>query len=289
MKKINRTSDSIGVKGSIPIRIETLLPKKDYSIEEQVLLLFLLSLPPTWDLKQSWVIKQYEGIIGRNKIKETWSKLKLKGHLIKKRGKNFTDVYWIVYETPVDRNSIERSPVDPTPVDRIPVYREPVHKDTNIKDTDNIDTDNIEKNNKDNILVYTGRKIKIEKKFGNLKENMYICENKEEDMAKITDPYILSGQYSKDRFPYMEQNSKEEIISGDDRKKKIQLENKLINEFLQIDKNLLFDYILQNQEEKFKLITNKELSPTQKQLCEDYREIVKIKNLQPERSEGIPF
>jgi hypothetical protein len=261
MKRINRTSDSIGVKGSIPIRIETLLPKKDYSIEEQVLLLFLLSLPPTWDLKQSWVIKQYQGIMGRDKVKETWSKLKLKGHLIKKRGKNFTDVYWIVYETP---QLVDGNPVDWNPVHGDSVDCEPVHKDTNIKDTDNIDTEK-----KDNILEYTGEK------FGNLNSDIYICENKQEDMAIVTDPYILSGQYSKDRFPYMQQNSTQEILSSDEKKRKIQLEYKLMGEFLQIDKNLLFEYILSNQEGKFKLITNQDLSPTQKQLIQDYRELVK--------------
>jgi hypothetical protein len=267
MKRINRTSDSIGVKGSIPIRIETLLPKKDYSIEEQVLLLFLLSLPPTWDLKQSWVIRQYQGIMGRDKVKETWSKLKLKGHLIKKRGKNFTDVYWIVYETP---QLVDGNPVDWNPVHGDSVDCEPVHKDTNIKDTDNIDTEK-----KDTILVYTGQKIKIEKKFGNLKEYIYICNTKEQDMAIVTDPYILSGQYSKDRFPYMEKNSTQEILSSDEKKRKIQLQYKLMNEFLQIDKNLLFEYIIQNQEEKFKLITMIDLTPTQKQLIQDYRELVK--------------
>jgi hypothetical protein len=261
MKRINRTSDSIGVKGSIPIRIETLLPKKDYSIEEQVLLLFLLSLPPTWDLKQSWVIKQYQGIMGRDKVKETWSKLKLKGHLIKKRGKNFTDVYWIVYETP---QLVDGNPVDWNPVHGDSVDCEPVHKDTNIKDTDNIDTEK-----KDTILVYTGEK------FGNLKEDIYICNTKEEDMPKITDEYILSGQYSKDRFPYMEENSTQEILSSDEKKRKIQLEYKLMGEFLQVDKNLLFEYILSNQEGKFKLITNQELTPTQKQLIQDYRKLVK--------------
>jgi hypothetical protein len=235
-------------------------------------LLFLLSLPPTWDLKQSWVIKQYQGIMGRDKVKETWSKLKLKGHLIKKRGKNFTDVYWIVYETP---QLVDGNPVDWNPVHGDSVDCEPVHKDTNIKDTDNIDTEK-----KDNILEYTGEK------FGNLNSDIYICENKQEDMAIVTDPYILSGQYSKDRFPYMQQNSTQEILSSDEKKRKIQLEYKLMGEFLQIDKNLLFEYIIQNQEEKFKLITNQDLSPTQKQLIQDYRELVK-KELPTERSEEI--
>jgi hypothetical protein len=138
----------------------------------------------------------------------------------------------------------------------------------------NIDK-NKDKNKDKNILEYTGQKIKIEKKFGNLKEDIYICNTKEENMAIVTDPYILSGQYSKDRFPHMHQNSTEEILSSDEKKKKIQLEYKLMSEFLQVDKNLLFEYILSNQEEKFKLITNQDLSPMQKQLIQDYRELVK--------------
>jgi hypothetical protein len=149
--------------------------------------------------------------------------------------------------------------------------------------------DKIKDKNKDkNILEHqnTGEKIKIEKKFGNLKEDIYICNTKEEDMAIVTDPYILSGQYSKDRFPYMQQNSTQEILSSDEKKRKIQLEYKLMGEFLQIDKNLLFEYIIQNQEEKFKLITMIDLTPTQKKLCEDYRELVK-KELPTERSEEI--
>jgi hypothetical protein len=143
--------------------------------------------------------------------------------------------------------------------------------------------DKIKDKNKDkNILEHqnTGEK------FGNLKSDTYICENKQEDMPKITDEYILSGQYSKDRFPYMQQNSTQEILSSDEKKRKIQLEYKLMGEFLQVDKNLLFEYILSNQEGKFKLITNQDLSPTQKQLIQDYRELVK-KELPTERSEEI--
>lgn len=132
MKSIHRTSDTLGVKGSIPIRIETLHPKKGYTVEEHLILLYLLSLPPTWVLNQNWVIRKYDGIIGRNRVQKAWASLKLKGHLIKQRGTKFTDVNWLVYETPINKRN---------PDNQNPVYRELVKKDTNTRDTNIIHTD----------------------------------------------------------------------------------------------------------------------------------------------------
>jgi hypothetical protein len=133
MKRINRASDTIGIKGSIPIRIETLHPKKDYTIEEQILLLYLLSLPPTWNLKQSWVIKRYIGVMGRERVKKAWASLKLKGHLVKMKGEKFTDVYWLVFESTSNNQNLDNlNSVD----------LELVKNNTDIIDTDNIDTDN---------------------------------------------------------------------------------------------------------------------------------------------------
>lgn len=132
MKKINRASDSIGIKGTIPIKRETLHPNKNYTVEEQVLLHYLLSLPPEWNLKQDWVIKKYDGIMGRDRIKKAWSNLKLKGHLMKNRGEKFTDVYWMVYELP---------PKDWNSVHPLPVNQESVNNNTNIQDTDIRETD----------------------------------------------------------------------------------------------------------------------------------------------------
>jgi len=132
MKKINRASDSMGIKGTIPIKRETLHPNKNYTVEEQVLLHYLLSLPPEWNLKQDWVIKKYDGIMGRDRIKKAWSNLKLKGHLMKNRGEKFTDVYWMVYELP---------PKDWNSVHPLVVNQESVNNNTHIQDTDIKETD----------------------------------------------------------------------------------------------------------------------------------------------------
>jgi hypothetical protein len=126
MKKINRASDIMGIKGTIPIKRESLHPNKNYTPEEQVLLLYLLSLPPEWILKQDWVIKKYNEVMGRDRVKKAWASLKLKGHLIKNRGAKFTDVYWMVYEIP---------PKDWNPVNPIPVDDESNNNNTEIKDT----------------------------------------------------------------------------------------------------------------------------------------------------------
>ena len=131
MSRINRASDTIGIKGSIPIKPETLRPNKNYTVEEQVLLLYLLSLPPKWNLIQDWVIRMYDDVMGRDRIKKAWTKLKLKGHLIKQRGTNFTDVYWIVYEIP---------PKDWNPVNDKSVDLESDYNNTNSKDTYNKET-----------------------------------------------------------------------------------------------------------------------------------------------------
>lgn len=132
MIRINRASNILGIKGTIPIRPETLRPNKNYTIEEQALMHFLLSLPPKWNLKQDWVIRMYDEIMGRDKVKKAWTGLKLKGHLFMKRGKKFTDVYWIVYEVP---------PNEWNPVDQEPVDGESDNNNTNNKETNNEETD----------------------------------------------------------------------------------------------------------------------------------------------------
>lgn len=117
-----------GIKGTIPIKKETLHPNKNYTVEEQVLLLYLLSLPPEWVLKQDWIINRYKEVMGRDRVKKAWSSLKLKGHLMKKRGAKFTDVYWIVFEVPPNIwNSV-------TP---IPDNLKSVNNNTYIEDTKN--------------------------------------------------------------------------------------------------------------------------------------------------------
>lgn len=132
MGRINRASYSMGIKGTIPIRPETLRPNKNYTVEEQLLLLYLLSLSPNWNLKKDWVIKMYNGILGRDNVNKAWAGLKLKGHLFMKRGKSFTDVYWIVHEIPPN----DWNPVDQEPVDGEPDNNNTNNKDTNIKETD---------------------------------------------------------------------------------------------------------------------------------------------------------
>jgi hypothetical protein len=133
MKTIHRASDTIGIKGSIPYRIETLHPKKDYSMEESYLLIYLLSLPPNWNLKQSWVIFKFEGVMGRDRVKKAWTSLKLKGHLLKIKGEKFTDVNWVVYEIPLK---------DCEPVHLEPVDQESVKNNTNTQDTNTRETNN---------------------------------------------------------------------------------------------------------------------------------------------------
>ena len=132
MNRINRASDTMGIKGTIPINPETLRPNKNYSVEEQLLLIYLLSLPPKWNLIQDWVIRMYDDVMGRDRVKKAWAGLKLKGHLFKQRGKKFTDVYWIVYEIP---------PNDWNPVDQEPVDGEPDNNNTNSKVTNNKETE----------------------------------------------------------------------------------------------------------------------------------------------------
>jgi len=266
-KRINRASDTIGIKGTIPIKKETLHPKKNYSVDEQIILLYLLSLPPQWNLKQDWIIRQYDGIIGRNRIKKAWASLKLKGHLIKKTGTNFTDVYWIVYELPVDRN----------PVYREPVYRELVHNNTKIKDTDNKETDN-----KENTSIILG-------KFENKEKDNYICNTNDEEMK------YTQEQYQKYFEEYKKQNAYKLGIKIQDeiplpkkvdgfvaKQNLVDIEYQLQNEFYKIDKNLLFEYIKNNQEDRLPLIMGKQLTMSQQQLCEKYREMIS----QPNVSEG---
>jgi len=265
-KRINRASDTIGIKGTIPIKKETLHPKKNYSVDEQIILLYLLSLPPQWNLKQDWIIHQYDGIIGRNRIKKAWASLKLKGHLIKKTGTNFTDVYWIVYELPIDRNPVYREPVD----------RELVHNNTKIKDTDNKETDN-----KENTSIILG-------KFENKEKDNYICNTNEQEMKYTPE------QYQKYFEEYKKQNAYKLGIKIEDeiptkkndgfiaKQNVIDLEYKLQNEFYEVDRNVLFQAIKDGDENKLPLITKKQLTSTQKELCEKYREMIP----QPERSEG---
>jgi hypothetical protein len=167
MKRIYRASasDMLGVRGSIPIRIQTLRPNPKYSIEEQLLLLYLLSLPPEWELKQDWVIRQYKGVMGRDKVKLAWAGLKDKGHLVKHRGTKFTDVYWVVYEIPLK---------DWNPVDQEPVDQELVDNNTDIKDTDKKETD------------ITGTSIlgKLELEQNPI-EHIHLIEKMREDCAAI--------------------------------------------------------------------------------------------------------
>ena len=270
-KRINRASDTIGIKGTIPIKKETLHPNKNYSIDEQIILLYLLSLPPQWNLKQDWIIHQYDGIMGRNRIKKAWASLKLKGHLIKKTGTNFTDVYWIVYELPIDRNPVYREPVHREPVDR-----ELVHNNTKIKDTDNKETDN-----KENTSIILG-------KFENKEKDNYICNTNEQEMKYTPE------QYQKYFEEYKKQNAYKLGIKIEDeiptkkndgfiaKQNVIDLEYKLQNEFYEVDRNVLFQAIKDGDENKLPLITKKQLTSTQKELCEKYREMIP----QPERSEG---
>jgi hypothetical protein len=152
MGRINRASYSMGIKGTIPIRPETLRPNKNYTVEEQLLLLYLLSLSPNWNLKKDWVVKMYNGILGRDNVNEAWAGLKLKGHLFMKRGKSFTDVYWIVYEIPpTDWNSVDQEPVDQESVDNNTEIKETEIKETDISRTSILDKSEFEKNPIENI------------------------------------------------------------------------------------------------------------------------------------------
>jgi len=152
MSRINRASDTMGIKGSIPIKRETLRPNKNYTVEEQVLLLYLLSLPPKWNLIQDWVIRMYDDVMGRDRVKKAWTKLKLKGHLIKQRGTNFTDVYWIVYEIPPkDWNSVNDKSVDLESDYNNTNSKDTYNKETNITGTSILGKSKLEQNPIENI------------------------------------------------------------------------------------------------------------------------------------------
>lgn len=188
MIRINRASYSMGITGTIPIKPETLHPKKNYTIEEQVLLLYLLSLPPKWNLKQDWVIRMYDKVMGRDNVKKAWAGLKLKGHLFMKRGKNFTDVYWIVYEIP---------PNDWNPVDQEPVDGEPVNNNTNSKETNNKETD----------ITRTSILGKNELELNPI-ENIQHIEKIREDCAKVL---IKATNLGADIFLYDQENNFKEL------------------------------------------------------------------------------
>jgi hypothetical protein len=188
MIRINRASYSMGITGTIPIKPETLHPKKNYTIEEQVLLLYLLSLPPKWNLKQDWVIRMYDKVMGRDNVKKAWAGLKLKGHLFMKRGKNFTDVYWIVYEIP---------PNNWNPVDQEPVDGEPVNNNTNSKETNNKETD----------ITRTSILGKNELELNPI-ENIQHIEKIREDCAKVL---IKATNLGADIFLYDQENNFKEL------------------------------------------------------------------------------
>jgi hypothetical protein len=178
----------MGITGTIPIKPETLHPKKNYTIEEQVLLLYLLSLPPKWNLKQDWVIRMYDKVMGRDNVKKAWAGLKLKGHLFMKRGKNFTDVYWIVYEIP---------PNNWNPVDQEPVDGEPVNNNTNSKETNNKETD----------ITRTSILGKNELELNPI-ENIQHIEKIREDCAKVL---IKATNLGADIFLYDQENNFKEL------------------------------------------------------------------------------
>lgn len=146
MKRINRANEIYGLEGTASLKYNTLRPKKEYSCDEQLLLIYLLSLSPEWDLKQSWIIKQYNGIIGRDRVKAAWGGLKTKGHLVMKRGAKFTDVYWVVYEIPLK----VCEPVHLEPVDQESVKNNTNTQDTNTRETNNTRTSILGKISKTN-------------------------------------------------------------------------------------------------------------------------------------------
>ncbi|MBM3417963.1 MAG: hypothetical protein FJY17_03450 [Bacteroidetes bacterium] len=192
MIRINRASNILGIKGTIPIRPETLRPNKNYTIEEKVLLLYLLSLPPQWNLKQDWVIRMYDEIVGRDKVKKAWAGLKLKGHLFKKRGKKFTDVYWIVYEIP---------PNDWNPEDQELVDGEPNNNNTNNKETNNKETDIT----RTSILGKTGLEPKpIENKTSSVKKPNTIFETYKKQFDDAVCEIYDGAKIGEEVFSYLD-------------------------------------------------------------------------------------
>ena len=115
--------------------------------------------------------------------------------------------------------------------------------------------------------------------FGNKEKDNYILKN--EQKMKYT-----PEQYQKYFEEYKKQNAYKLNIKIEDeiptkkndgfiaKQNVIDLEYKLQNEFYEVDRNILFQAIKDGDENKLPLITKKQLTSTQKELCEKYRELI---------------
>lgn len=141
--------------------------------------------------------------------------------------------------------------------------------------------DKIKDNNKDNNIITPDTGLDTGE-FGNLENSDYICNtNNNEKMSKFKNhqEYLeFYTEYRKQRANQLGIKIEEiptQVNNLLEKQKLVDLEYRLQNEFFQVDKNILLSTILENEEHKLFLITNKELTSTQKELCENYRKLKK--------------
>jgi len=82
----------------------SLIKSTEYTAEEKVILIYLLSLADTWKLYKEFLEKEFSGNMSKGRFDKAWAKLKKKGHIIQKKlkGENgtFSGYHYDIWESP---------------------------------------------------------------------------------------------------------------------------------------------------------------------------------------------
>jgi hypothetical protein len=109
---IHRTSAKKGAKGYTPIT-NKIIQGKHLSLEESGLLCYLLSLPINFKVVKENILRQLKDRISEGRFNKAWKGLVEKQYVVKEKDwdlsrKNMRRVRWIVYETPINRDTQNR-------------------------------------------------------------------------------------------------------------------------------------------------------------------------------------
>lgn len=149
----------------------SLIKSTEYTAEEKVILIYLLSLADTWKLYKEFLEKEFSGNMSKGRFDKAWSRLKKKGHIIQKKIKGetgtFSGYHYDIWETPkTELSESDRS------------AKRSVGKPTNQNSRDIISTNTLNTNiestkeiNLNNTSIILGEnKIKNKNKHWNQKE-----------------------------------------------------------------------------------------------------------------------
>jgi hypothetical protein len=82
----------------------SLIKSTEYTAEEKVILIYLLSLADTWKLYKEFLEKEFSGNMSKGRFDKAWSRLKKKGHIIQEKIKGetgtFSGYHYDIWETP---------------------------------------------------------------------------------------------------------------------------------------------------------------------------------------------